>query len=554
MHRAATLILAFAATVLILAPSAQAHAALRSADPPVNGHADVGVAIVEVRFTEAVERQYTSLDIVNLHGESVAAGSVEFDAASTNVIRLPVTPLKDGIYTVNWRALSADGHTVRGGYLFSVGNATIKYAPPAQAADESQYTLANAAREGVPKAAYYAGLFLALGAPLFLLVVARDEVTPRRSVLVPALVATVGALAALLGLAFLTSRTDASLAQAIATDAGRSYALRAVFLLVSAAVLAAAGLTRNAGGRRVELVIALALAAASLVATTQGSHAASVKDGRELAILLDGAHLLMGAVWVGGVATFLLILPQDAERAARLLRRFSPIALTSVLILLATGTLASLRSIPAWNVLWTQDYGRLVSLKTLLLVVLIGFGAAYQRVLAPRLERRTTSPRTFRRALAAEALVMALVLVAAGTLASTAPPRQGVEEGTQGPGLYYEAEKTTAKTHVILQIQPNPPSVGPARILVTLHPLTSGGIPNQTQVALKLTPPGQKETDQNLIMNKTGPTEWTRDDVTFTEAGAWSLLVLVQRPDEYARVTFVVNVTAPGAPQGGRSS
>lgn len=110
----------------LLAPSAAAHAVLASADPPVNGRAEEGIQVITFRFTEDVEREYTTADLVDLQGVSRAAGPVEFDPDERNVIRLPVEPLESGIYSASWRALSVDTHTTRGSFVFAVGNATLR--------------------------------------------------------------------------------------------------------------------------------------------------------------------------------------------------------------------------------------------------------------------------------------------------------------------------------------------------------------------------------------------------------------------------------------------
>src|SRR5438094_10652562 len=98
MRRALAFAFAFA---LVVAPLASAHADLQSADPPVNGHAPTGITMVTLTFTEDVVRdQYTDADVKDLHQQSVKTGAILFDDAHRNVVRVPVKPLADGVYTV----------------------------------------------------------------------------------------------------------------------------------------------------------------------------------------------------------------------------------------------------------------------------------------------------------------------------------------------------------------------------------------------------------------------------------------------------------------------
>src|ERR1051325_5608102 len=202
-------IASLALVLLVLAlPSASAHAVLQSADPPVNGHAAAGVAFIEIRFTEDVEHRYTDANVIDLKGDSWKAGPVQFDPDAKNVVRLPVRPLSDGIYSVSWQTLSVDTHTARGSYLFSVGNATLQVIPDTPAHEHGEHTTESILKDGFARFAFYLGLFLSLGVPVFALVVDRER-DPSRGLLVPAAIfGALGALAAGLLMILLADRTS----------------------------------------------------------------------------------------------------------------------------------------------------------------------------------------------------------------------------------------------------------------------------------------------------------------------------------------------------------
>ena len=69
-----------------------------------------------------------------------------------------------------------------------------------------------------------------------------------------------------------------------------------------------------------------------------------------LAVPVDVAHLTAMAVWLGGLAMLAGIVlgrggPEQRAEKARLVRRFSPIALSCVIVLVGTGTYQSWRQV-----------------------------------------------------------------------------------------------------------------------------------------------------------------------------------------------------------------
>lgn len=527
------------------APVAGAHAVFQSSDPAPDSTIPTGAATITVVVTEDVNAEYSTLEVADLNGTSVAAGATEFPQPNTYLVR--TRALDDGIYVVTWKALSADTHTTRGSFLLAAGNATLRYA--SGAIDETPQDAGGGPRDGVARAAFYAGLMVALGLPLFFLLVDRERDPPRAALVAGTAFALVGSAGAVVNLQGLAERTAVPLLTLATTSAGVYLAGRAGFLALAGIGLLLMTLlppARRSGPAGAAVVFALA----ALVATSLGSHAASVSTSRGLSIGMDMVHLLVAAVWLGGVAGFLFALPSaTSEHAARMVTRFSPLAMGSVAVILATGVYAGLRFIPSLDDLWTEPYGRLVALKALLLLPLIGLGAYNQRVARPKLKAGAT-PRLLRRAVAVEAGVMALVLLAAGVLATTSPPQAGPDLATRTP-LIFEAENRTDVTHVVLQVTPNPVVIGVQTLTVYLHPLTPDPVPNSTIVQLKIWHENETAPDVTIEPEKTGIGEWTTRGGHFTQAGKWNVQVLYQRPDEgFRKFTFQVPVQNPAQPGG----
>ena len=550
--RSAALLLLLA--LVLAAPIAGAHAELGRATPAPNSNVPVGLTEVIVRFTERVDPDATTVDVLETtSGEGRNTAPLEFRDGGYEV-RVPVEPLRDGVHTVNWRALStADGHTTRGSFVFAVGSASLgPNAPPPVTYDATDYDASTIAREGFARAVFFGGIFLAIGMPLFALVVLRDESIPRRVLSTAGTFAILGALGGLVTLLLLADNLGFTFAAASATVAGGGF-LRRALLLGGAGVVLLGALALPARAHRAAALLGMAIALVALVSTSAGSHAAAVQERRSLAILNDALHLLMASVWVGGIVAFIHTAPgREPRQLGRMVHRFSPLAIASVVALLATGTYAAFLHMPRVSDLWREPYGRIVAAKVLLMGPLIAIGAYNQRVLGPRLDDGRSAPRYFLRAVQVEAIVMVLVIGLAGALASSAPPSKAGGAGDGGGGFEpppptFELTQNTARSHVVLQIRPDPPSVGPSNITVLVH---TADLPNGTQVYLLLESPNAAAGDEArlVVLDKVGPQDWAKEDTYFTTSGTWNVTVTIQRGSGFPteRAAFEVPVGAPG--------
>lgn len=550
IRRAAPRLLLSALLLTLAAPLASAHAVFGSSDPAPDSQVDVGLDRITVTVTEDAILEFSGLTITDLRATDWANGPTEHGSAD-NVLTLKTRPLQDGIYVVEWKVLSADTHTTRGQFLFAVGNATLT--TRAGASTDVTEPPGGGPRDAAGRGAFYAGLLVAVGMPLFFLLVDRERDASRIALLVASTLALLGAFGGFVNLQGLSARTEVAIDALAFSKGGLYLTLRALFLAVAGvALLASAWLAGRA--RRGFLALAILIALASLATTTLGSHSASVSTDRTLAMASDLVHLLGGAVWVGGVVAFCFaMVGTDSARGALLISRFSPLAMGSVALILATGTYASIRFVKTWDFLISETYGRLVLAKIALVLVLIAFGALHQRLMQKRLANAGSSPRAFRRLLGVEAGVMALVVIAAGALATTSPPQEKVE--VDPTPLVLELTNQTSLTHVIVQISPNPVTIGVQTIRVYLHPLTAAPVPNNTIVQLKVWPDGEREPETAFNPDKTGFGEWTTKAGHFTSPGTWHVKVQYQRPDEgFKRFTFDVPVALPGQPPGGNNS
>jgi putative copper export protein len=169
---------------------------------------------------------------------------------------------------------------------------------------------------------------------------------------------------------------------------------------------------------------AVALAASPSFA----SHAMATEHWKALAVSADVMHMMAGSAWIGGLLLLAWMIargdsnqPSSGATVLMMVRRFSPLALTSATVLVGTGLIGVFLRLTAVQELWTSGYGRLLSAKILLFCCVAGGGLYNWKRATPRLEQ-TGDAQSMRTSLRVEiAFALALLLVTA-VLVATPPP------------------------------------------------------------------------------------------------------------------------------------
>ena len=180
------------------------------------------------------------------------------------------------------------------------------------------------------------------------------------------------------------------------------------------------------------------LAIAALVLTALVSHAAAQPTGRTMAIFLQLAHLAGVAIWLGMLFHFLAFrgeierinAVEDLRPLAEMVRRFSPVALIAVSILMLSGVFAAWRFLASTGALLTSSYGLTLVIKLIMLLPALYAGLVNYRVIRPELMalvrcNSISGPSVFQRfgrMLELEVTIGLLVVALAGILASIPPP------------------------------------------------------------------------------------------------------------------------------------
>jgi methionine-rich copper-binding protein CopC len=145
-HTQILLILLMACAVVTLQTLVvRAHADYERSDPPAGAELAEAPTQVQIWFTQELFRRQgeNRIEVYAADGARVDLDDAAIADDDRRLMTVSLTPdLPDGIYTVRWRALSADdGHPSDGEFTFAVGDATIAPAESAPSAhDHGQAT------------------------------------------------------------------------------------------------------------------------------------------------------------------------------------------------------------------------------------------------------------------------------------------------------------------------------------------------------------------------------------------------------------------------------
>lgn len=413
----AGLVLLLAWTLATAAP-AWAHAQLVGTDPTEGAVLPTAPSSVTLTFSEPVRltgRPITTYDAAGDPVESTARV-----AGDDVVVRLD-EPLGTGTYLVSWLVVSDDGHPISGTLTFSVGERSPVVTPPPPLPSGSAMT----ADRGLLAGAHHLGLLLAGGLALFLALLhpVAGRATRRwiRGAAGLAVLATwaqvpvASAYAQGLGWAGVVDGFDAGL---VGWEIGAACLVTAGAAALWLATRGDAPPVRLGRGRRAVLLLGsvVALSAPALV-----GHSRAYGPGW-LVQPADGVHVLVAAVWLGGIVGLWLVLREgDRDATARALGRFSTAATWSLVLLGGTGVFLGWRILGSWSGLVTTTYGVLLLAKVGLVLVVAGLAAWNRAVVVPRVMRGESPGPRLGRTLLAEAVLLAVVAGVAGFLANQPP-------------------------------------------------------------------------------------------------------------------------------------
>ena len=532
-------------TVIALASPASAHAALDTTEPASGAILDAPPDTVTLHFTEAVQADDDAVQVFDADRTRVDLGDVE--AVDGRTIRVALDDIGDGGYVVAWKVVSADGHPINGGFTWRVGDASTAVDPGvvADLLDEQDAEPAVGVAAGVVRFLVFAAILVLVGGLAFVSFVWPAGVGERRvrRLLWGALVVLAAGTAlgiglqgaSVGGLGVSDALKPSVFGDVVDTTFGTVWLARLALLVPMAWVLTQVRHAHRGWWRVNAVVLGVAIAATPAFA----GHADS---GRwtTLAKVADVVHVVAAAAWLGGLAVLAVrALRRDVPDARAIAERFSPIAFTAVGVVVVTGTFQSVRQVTSLDDIETS-YGRLLAVKVVLVLALIGVASLTRSALRGRLALDESEPMTeertmgvLRRLVVAEVAV-AVVIVAVTSLLVDANPG-GAGATAAGP-----FDETVVVDDVLINVVAVPGTVGPTDIHLYVDD-PAGGLTPPVGVTGTLSSGDVDGIEVPFVA--AGPGHWSAYDVDLPIAGQWELAidVLLTEVDEVS-TTFTIPI------------
>jgi copper resistance protein C len=110
------------ATCLLTATGAFAHAHLMTETPAANGMVAASPTSLSLGFSEGLEIALSGAALKGADGRAIPTGTPVLAPGDDKQMSVPLNaPLSAGKYTIEWYALSKNGHATHGSYPFTVG-------------------------------------------------------------------------------------------------------------------------------------------------------------------------------------------------------------------------------------------------------------------------------------------------------------------------------------------------------------------------------------------------------------------------------------------------
>ncbi|WP_158555979.1 copper resistance protein CopC [Peribacillus glennii] len=517
---------------------AWAHAYLVSSNPAENETLTEPPSKVTLQFSESIQSGFHSIVLVDSSGDQIMlSDSIGKDAS---ILEAPITEeLAAGIYYMQWKVISADGHPIHGAIPFNVeaaqkGTDPVPVEEPGSNPDSNPVPAATGGDNPTfdviaLRWLLYMGLSLFIGVivcNLFIIQGPPQQQAKSMRVIWASLIAI--SIALLLNLPLQTtlyagvSWSEAftlSLLKETAeqTTVGTVWVFQLLLLVILWLFAWMATLIRSEISVR-NWSLPLLASVGLLVSKAFTSHAAG-SENPILAVTMDFLHLLASSVWVGGLFTVVFLLPRgdldstnERQDYWKSLHRFSLWAMIAVAIILLTGIYGSLLYVPTWYSLFHSPYGKVLLGKILLFSLMVMLGAFH--FLRTRKKGNTGIHRTawFELALGISVLIIVTILTNLPTAASS-------------PGPFKVTQKVQGGHSVTLEISPN--VAGHNTFQIDVRNTEGETVTDIEQVTLSLNHMDMEMEENTVIVTKKSPGHFQTEGLYMNMNGKWRLSVHV---------------------------
>lgn len=439
---------------LISSQTAHGHASLLSSTPADGDQLGSAPADVVLEFSEPVGLVDGG---TTLHSQSDSP-IVLSPTSSGNLVTIPLGDhVGEGAYIVQWRVISADSHPISGTVSFTVGDAAIAGDVAIESDLPGWVELAQTASVAVK----YFGLLASLGVLLVGWSLLRGDLAIVNRVALR--LAAVGLAGVVLELPFAAMIQSGQVATSFADMRSAISALDSNTLVAGVIgaffvgwALLTVWLPANSTNH---WRIATMLLIASVLTLVLSGHTRT-REPMWLMMLSDAIHVVVGAVWLGGIILLTLGLRglwhgegfSTADQSAAVVSRFSTLAGYTALLVIVSGLAMAITILDSLDALWNTTYGVTLLIKVGLVGIVAALAAVNRFRLIPRIQADANNALSrLRRIVSLELVILVVVVGVTGSLVHENPNVVADPPPTQSSTTttLYEGEEALDSNHTV---------------------------------------------------------------------------------------------------------
>ncbi len=380
MRRLGAWLLIACVLIILIPKSASAHAYVVKSNPAENETLKKAPTVVKIEFDEDIQvSHFNTLFVRDTSGKRVDLKDAHIDKRNKKLLEAGLKEnLKDGLYSIQWKAISADGHPIQGVIPFRVG--LVEAGADDVQVEEMGYVpqIDMIMERGV----LYTSFSLFLGVLFFNLIIYKGnaiEVHSRSKRII--WISLIGIFISLLFNLPLQAKINADVSWLEAFDPlllkeTLQLSVFGYVWITQMALISLLMIVTYFAVKREKLSsfkvwsIPILLFIGLLVMKAFNSHAFGLKF-KDIAVVMDFLHLFAASLWVGGLSSIILLLRKEDDKWTKYwdaIKRFSPWATGAVIVILLTGLFNSTFFIPTIHSLFDTKYGLALLAKILLFV------------------------------------------------------------------------------------------------------------------------------------------------------------------------------------------
>lgn len=363
----------FFIVLLFLPLTVFGHSTVTSIEPTPNSKLESAPEEVIITFNSEIDDKNYSLKIVNHEQQEIETPKAVI-SPNNKTIKLELPLLTEGSYTVTYNIISAkDGHHLQDSFTFIVGNHTTDIGNEEK---ESKLQI-NDMLIYLFRSIYYFGLLMLIGWIFWHQILPRPKLPEQFPIW-----GTIAQMIHLLGFIcyILTQMVEI-------TDSGLVFQLNfsnSVFSIsvVGTLLLSLIGFFLLFKTKWFDLIWGLS------IVLLKGINGHTFEFNPSILFVTANIfHIITAAVWVSGLIYMSVFWKKQKWYVDEFLPYFKKFAITSILLLIVTGTALSFGILPNLDTLFQFDWGKALLVKVFLVILVIFTGGLIQRKMRREEER-----------------------------------------------------------------------------------------------------------------------------------------------------------------------